>query len=129
MLSEGLVTHPQRIARALRDAWQPIWKRRDDEATADEVDRWLVGMPTIDDSLLPIPPTDTGTPIDDSDSDSPLTWADLVYEAIHTTNDSTPGPDGIPFVVYRENSAIATPIYTAALLNCHQRGCGAAERL
>ena len=116
VLSEGLVTHPQRIARALRDAWQPIWNRRDDEATADEVDRWLGEMPTIDDSLLPIPPTDKGTPIDHADSDSPLTWADLINESILSTNDSTPGPDGIPFVVYRENTNIATPILLACLI-------------
>ena len=62
-----MVTHPQRIARALRDAWQPIWRRREDGPSSEEIDRWLDGLPLIDDSLLPLPPTTADIPIDDSD--------------------------------------------------------------
>ena len=113
-LPEGMVTHPQRIARALRDAWQPIWRRREDGPSSDEIDRWLDGLPLIDDSLLPLPPTTADVPIDDSDPDSPLTWAALVHETILKTNDSTPGPDGIPFVAYRQNVDVAAPI----ILDC-----------
>ena len=70
-LPEGMVTHPQRIARALRDAWQPIWRRRENGPSAEEINRWLADIPLIDASLLPIAPTTADIPIDDSDPDSP----------------------------------------------------------
>ena len=114
VLHEGLVTHPQRIARALRDAWQPIWDKRRDEASPQAVEDWLRGVPRIDAKLLPTAPSASEEPCNQQDPDATDTWPMLVQESILQTNDSTPGPDGIPFIVYRQNLEISVPL----LLDC-----------
>ena len=83
---DGQITHdPVKMGDIIQGYYEELWKVDEDVADEASTDAYLTDFHrTIPDHLRPKLPT-----------------ADDFTEAILETNDSSPGPDGLPFSVYR----------------------------
>ena len=95
-LDEEPTTDPKRMGEILQGYWGKIWKQRDDAPSSEEIDNYLHGYqpPIIPPSLLPEFPE-----------------RDAVQDMINGSNDSSPGPDGIPFAFVRKFSFLLSGLY------------------
>ena len=87
-------TCPKEMAKIIKTFWRKIWSRRSNPPSASELEKFLSNYDkTIPEEHLPQLPT-------------------LLhfYAAIEDTNNSSAGPDGIPFSCYRSLKLVAAPI-------------------
>lgn len=81
----------------ISDYWQKVWSQREDAPSREEIRSWLNFYDKrIPHHLLPSPPS-----------------TEEVTKAILGSGDSSPGPDGIPFAIYRLFQPEAAPILSA----------------
>ena len=86
------------MAQVLRDKWEPVWNRP--SPSNCNIDEYL---------------SDYKKKIDTTEI-VPLT-KELVTAAIYASKDSSTGPDGIPFSVYRALNDIASSLLFLVLLH------------
>ena len=102
-----VVTDPESMAAALRDHWRRVFDRtRVDEGL---LDRWL----SDESPHLRAEPKDSRLPAPDDPQ-----WAlrrEDVYQAIESSPNSRPGPDGIPFLAWRRLGPLGVDIIFDAL--------------
>ena len=93
-LDQAVTEDPDRVGAITQKFYGDVWARDEEEASADEVDRYLrpVHNP-VPDGLQPICPSE-----------------DDVVDTINGSNNSCAGPDGIPFSFYRSYVRIDTSI-------------------
>lgn len=85
-----IITDPARIAKEAASFWENNWKA--DTIEQADIDDFLEGY----DKRV--------------EKDIPMPGIDEMRETILGTNNSTPGPDGIPFVAYRATIDIASTV-------------------
>ena len=92
---------PQKMADIIKRFWQPIWSKRKDAHSPDEISEYLhFYNKTIPAELAPQLPD-----------------LEQVEDAIQASGNSSCGPDGIPYGAYRALISTAAPIFLDVI--CH----------
>jgi hypothetical protein len=101
------ITDPVEMAQNVALYWGKIWEARltppPPGAIRDYLNAYLQRVPP---SSLPSFPNRTHQKICE---DIDMSWKEAVERAISSSNDSAPGPDGIPFAAYRALPEICGP--------------------
>ena len=88
------VTNPRKMARIIKKSWGKLWARSGTVPSYSRILRYLRKYPTrIPTNLAPAIPS-----------------YDVILEHIHGTNNSSSGPDGIPFAMYRLCAGAIAPV-------------------
>ena len=98
---------PAEMAAIARGFWQDIWKERDRSLTPSQVE--------LDDYLSACDSTVSANPPSIPDLDD-------ILDAITSSNNSSPGPDGIPFAIYRLCAQDIGPVLHECLLELASTG-------
>ena len=104
-LDEDPSSDPDRMAELASDYWSKIWSPRPAESKKRSPGDYY-GDP------LPNPGPDL----------PPIPSVDHIMEAISTSGNSCPGPDGIPFSAWRAIAKYAAPVLHLCLLSISQGG-------
>jgi hypothetical protein len=84
----------------VEDFWGEIWSERSDAPSETPLDGYLEDHPVrVPRNLLPALPS-----------------ADLVLDGVLHTNNSCPGPDGVPFAFYRSCSTVVAPLIRSIMV-------------
>jgi ribonuclease HI len=94
--------------------WSPIWKRRHDQPSASDVYRYLSPYPTrVPAALNPSTPSLSSDAICEA---LDYSWQELLSRVVNGSNNSCPGPDGIPFAAYRNLCGISAKFLLEVLI-------------
>ena len=93
-ITDNPTTHPPSQAKIIKKFWGGIWARRPNAATPSEIDSYLAFYDKkIPDAARPRLPT-----------------LEVVLETIKKPKNTSPGPDGMPFALYRNLQDLAGPM-------------------
>ena len=88
--ADGLLEDPRDIAEELRKCWEPVWGKK--EVSPQAISDYLRGYPGR-----------VRSPINEIDED-------LALKVVLTASDTSAGPDGIPFRLYKNLAKTAAPL-------------------
>jgi len=88
------ITEAEGIATQLHAYWGSIWRRQEGETARETAAAWLRGT----------------KPICTTSAMARFATPSAIADIIAKTNDSAPGPDGIPFAAYRVLGPLVAPI-------------------
>ena len=101
------ITDPVEMANHIALYWGKIWEARPDPPSKEETQAYLASyLRRIPQDCIPSFPNRSHQAICPA---LDMSWTELITRSIDTSNDSSPGPDGIPFAAYRALSEYATP--------------------
>ena len=95
------ITDPNEQAEIITQTYDKIWGKSEKEPRKKKIKSYLDKNNyhnKIQEDYLPNKPTKANTPTHQHTTND---WRNVIRQTIKLTNDSCPGPDGIPFIAYR----------------------------
>ena len=113
-MGQGPVTAPADMSAMINFYWGPIWQRRKDQPSAPDVYNYLRQYLTrVPAALNPSTPSLSPDAICET---MDFSWQELLCRVVNGSNNSCPGPDGIPFAAYRSLGGISTKFLLEVLI-------------
>jgi hypothetical protein len=114
------ITDPVEMANHIALYWGKLWAKGTDPPSPEAILGFLSGyLRRVPQDCLPTFPNLSHQAICPA---LDMSWSELVDRAIAGSNDSTPGPDGIPFAAYRALPEICAPFLLEIIIDCAQGG-------